>query len=149
MDCKSLTTMVQIGRYIKPIAAFFVKLHAIIYPNRALSSTMGDVIERSYPYFSSVWAGDRAEGWYLEWLAVHPDHQYKGIGTRLAQWGLDRAEEEQVWASVISASGKEEFYQRKCGFHEEYWSASMGEGNPLARTYGRGRMFWRRPKIFA
>jgi GNAT superfamily N-acetyltransferase len=122
----------------------FIKIHAMIYPNRAISPINGDILDRAYPCFGSVWSGDRAEGWYLEWLAVHPDYQYKGIGKRLAQWGLDRAEEEQVWASVVSAEGKEEFYRDKCGFNEEYWSASMGEGNPLA-AWNIGRMFWRRP----
>jgi GNAT superfamily N-acetyltransferase len=133
------------GRYLKHVSAIFVKLHAILYPNRAISPTNGDILERAYPYFRSVWSGDRAEGWYLVWLAIHPDHQYKGIGRRLVQWGLDRAEEEHVWASVVSAPRKEEFYRDKCGFDEEYGSASMGEGNPLA-SWGSGRMFWRRPK---
>jgi GNAT superfamily N-acetyltransferase len=135
----------QIGRYLKHIFVPFVRLHAIIYPNRAISSTNGDILERAYPCFGSVWSGNRADGWYLEWLAVHPDHQSKGIGKRLAQWGLDRTEEEQVWASVFSAGGKEKFYRDKCGFNEEYCSASMDEGNSLA-VFNTGRMFWRRPK---
>jgi hypothetical protein len=58
--------------------------------------------------------------------------------------GVGPREENQVWASVVSAEGKEEFYRDKYGFNEEYWSASMGEGNPLcARNIGS--MFWRRP----
>jgi GNAT superfamily N-acetyltransferase len=134
-----------IGRYLKHVVIPFVKLHAVMYPNRALSHTNGDILERAHPCFGAVWSVDRAEAWHLEWLAIHPDHQFKGIGKKLAQWGLDRAEDEQVWATVMSATGKEEFYRDKCGFNEEYWSASMGEGNPLAK-WNIGRMFWRRPK---
>jgi GNAT superfamily N-acetyltransferase len=133
------------GHYIKHVSGLFVRVHAMIYPNRAMSSTNGDILERAYLCFGSVWSGDRAEGWYLEWLAVDPNYQGKRIGKRLAQWGLDRAEEEQVWASVASSEGKEEFYRDKCGFNEEYWSAGMGEGNPLAGS-NIGRMFWRRPR---
>jgi len=123
---------------------YYNKLHAYFYPNRACSPTDEDVLERAYGVFGSVWSGDRAESWYLEWLAVHPDHQGRGIGKKLSKWGIDRANEEQIWASVSSTRGKEAFYQHVCGFKEEYWSASMGEGNPL-QSWGAGRIFWRRP----
>jgi GNAT superfamily N-acetyltransferase len=127
---------------------YFTKLHAYIYPNRACSPAHEDIVERAYGVFGSVWSGDRAESWYLEWLAVHPDHQGRGIGKKLSKWGIERADEEQVWTSVASTRGKEAFYQNVCGFDEEYWSASMGEGNPL-QIWGGGRIFWRRPKKMA
>jgi GNAT superfamily N-acetyltransferase len=123
----------------------YTKLHAYIYPDRACSPADEDIVERAYDVFGSVWSGDRAESWYLEWLAVDPDHQGRGIGKELARWGMDRAEKENIWASVASTRGKEFFYQHVCGFNEEYWSASMGEGNPL-QIWGGGRIFWRRPK---
>ncbi|KAF2689936.1 acyl-CoA N-acyltransferase [Lentithecium fluviatile CBS 122367] len=129
-------------RYMTQLSSVFVSLHSLMYPNRASHPQNEDILERAYPIFGTVWSGDRAESWYLEWLAVHPDHQGKGIGQKLAQWGLDRAQEEGVWASVASTRGKEPFYQ-KCGFIEEYWSASSGEGNPLGE-WGSGRIFWRR-----
>jgi GNAT superfamily N-acetyltransferase len=121
------------------------KAHAYLYPNRACSPADEDILERAYGVFGSVWSGDRAESWYLEWLAVDPAHQGRGVGKKLAEWGIKKAEEEQIWASVASTRGKEPFYQKVCGFDEEYWSASMGEGNPL-KEWGAGRIFWRRPK---
>jgi GNAT superfamily N-acetyltransferase len=123
----------------------FTRVHALIYPDRACSPPNEDILERAYGVFGSVWSGERAESWYLEWLAVDPAHQGRGVGKKLAEWGIKKAEEEQIWASVASTRGKEPFYQKVCGFDEEYGSASMGEGNPL-REWGAGRIFWRSPK---
>lgn len=120
-----------------------MKLHARIWPNRAADPAEEDVMERVMPLVADSWAGDRAESWYLELLAVHPDYQGKGVGRMIVRWGLDRADEEGVCASVISTTGKEPFYQ-KCGFHLEDGRVGRGAGNPLA-WYAGGRMFWRIP----
>ena len=72
---------------------------------------------------------------------MHPDHQRTGNGRALVQWGLDQAAREGVCASVISADGKERFYQR-CGFDREDGTAGQGEGNPLADVPG-GTIFFR------
>ncbi|KAF2639091.1 acyl-CoA N-acyltransferase [Massarina eburnea CBS 473.64] len=134
--------------YLSSLASLIISIHALIKPSRAVNPECEDALERAYLVFGNVWSGDRAEVWYLEWLAVHPDHQGKGIGKQLAQTGLQWAEEEGVWASVASAAGKEAFYRDKCGFDEEYYAANMGEGNPLADLGpgATGRMFWKRPK---
>lgn len=120
-----------------------MKFHALIWNNRACDPKEEDIIERSYPYFDGIWTGARAESWYLEALAVHPKHQGKGVGRKLVRWGLGRAEEEGVCASVISAKGKDEFY-RKAGFDWQDGTAGMGAGNPLANVEG-GNMFWKMP----
>jgi GNAT superfamily N-acetyltransferase len=120
-----------------------MRLNALIWPNRACDPKKEDIIERSYPFFDPVWKGERAESWYLEALAVRPDFQGKGVGRALVQWGLRRAEDDGVCASVISAFGKDGFY-RKSGFDVQYWSAGMGDGNPLANVDG-GNMFWKMP----
>lgn len=120
-----------------------MSVHERIWPNRAADPETEDIIERSYPFFSDIWAGERTESWYLAFLSVHPDYQGRGIGKAMVQRGLDRAEQDGVVASVISALGKNGFYQR-CGFDEQYHKATEGDGNPLAGTEGSD-MFWKWP----
>lgn len=127
--------------YMASASALAMKVHAWLWPNRACDPVDEDILERAYTVFGSVWSGDRAESWYLEWCTVDPEWQGKGVGRQLVQQGLGWAKEDKVWASVATTRGKEGFYQ-KCGFEHEYWSASAGEGNPLGKKWGAGRMFW-------
>ncbi|UKZ61283.1 uncharacterized protein TrAtP1_002550 [Trichoderma atroviride] len=128
----------------KPLSSAAMKIHAMVWPNRASDPGVEDIIERSYPHFDSIWSGKRAESWYLEALAVHPDYQGRNIGRRLVQWGLELAEADGICASVVSAYGKDEFYT-KCGFDERYGNAGQGDGNPLAGVDG-ANIFWKWPK---
>ena len=59
-----------------------------------------------------------------------PAYQGQGNGRALVAWGMERAEKEGVCATVISAHGKEGFYE-KCGFDTVVGKAGDGEGNPL------------------
>ncbi|KAH8204761.1 hypothetical protein TruAng_001095 [Truncatella angustata] len=118
-----------------------MKIHALLWPNRACDPKEEDVIDRAYPCFDGVWSGDRAESWYLETLAVHPDYQSRGIGRALVRWGIYRAEKDGICASVVSAKGKDEFY-RKAGFVLQDGSSGMGPGNPLANVEG-GNIWWK------
>ncbi|KPM46446.1 hypothetical protein AK830_g39 [Neonectria ditissima] len=128
---------------LKPLSSVAMDVHAWVWPNRASNPDNEDVIERAYPFFEAIWSGKRAESWYLEALAVHPDFQGRNIGRKLVQWGLEQAEAEGVCASVISAMGKDEFYT-KCGFDEQYGSGTQGDGNPLVGVEG-ANMFWKWP----
>lgn len=122
-----------------------MRIHAWVWPNRACDPEQEDVIERAYPFLDGrVWTGERSESWYLEFLAVHPDFQGRGAGRKLVEWGLQRAEEEGICASVIAAKGKDSFY-RKCGFDILDGHAGMGKGNPLANIEG-GNIFWKMAK---
>lgn len=132
------------GNLLKPLSSVCMRIHALIWVNRACDPTNEDIIERAYPYFDGIWTGDRAESWYLEVLAVHPHYQGMGVGRDLVLWGLDQAESEGICASVVSADGKDEFY-RKCGFELQDGFAGSGEGNPLANVAG-GNMWWKMPK---
>lgn len=105
---------------------------------------MVDLFDRAYPFYKDLWSGDREDSWYLEVLGVHPGYQGKGIGNTLVQWGLDRAERDKVCASVMSAYGKDTFYQ-KCGFNIQDGRGGAGEGNPLADVKG-GNMWWKMPE---
>lgn len=133
------------GNLLKPIFHIAMNLHALIWPNRASDPGEEDVIERAYPFFSHMWAGaDRAESWYLQNLAVRPSSQGRGVGRMLVRWGLDRARDEGVCASVVAARGKDPFY-RKCGFDVQDGNWGMGgEDNPLHGFEG-GNMHWRAP----
>ena len=121
-----------------------MKMHALVWPNRAAHPAQEDIIERTYPFLDDVWTGPRAEGWYLEALAIHPDFQGQGHGNALVKWGLQQAEREGICASVISAYGKDGFY-KKCGFDVQDGHAGMGEENPLHDIKG-GNIWWRLPR---
>lgn len=121
-----------------------MKVHARIWPNRAGDPNKIDLFERTAPFHQHLWSGDREESWYLEVLGVHPDYQGRGIGNNLVQWGLDQAERENICASVMSASGKDAFYQ-KCGFNVQDGRGGMGEGDPMAELEG-GNIWWKMPE---
>lgn len=120
-----------------------MKVHALIWPNRACDPAQEDIVQRAHPFIEQAWTGKRSESWYLDFLAIHPDYQGKGIGRKLVLWGLKRAEEDEICASVISAAGKDPFYQ-KCGFDIQDGRAGAGESNPLADVAG-GNMWWKMP----
>jgi len=86
--------------------------------NRAADPTKDKILEETFPFYSDIWSGPRAQNWYLDFLATHPDFERQGIATELVKWGLEEAKREGVYASVISSLGKERFYG-KFGFVEE------------------------------
>ena len=53
------------------------------------------------------------------------------------RWGLDRAEAEDIRASVTASEHLYKFCQ-KCGFNEIVGIASEGEGNPLRKEDVKG-----------
>lgn len=87
----------------------------------------------SYPFFKHHWDGDRKNNWYLDLCGVHPDYAGKRLGQALVGWGLDRAREEGIHASVTASKGNERFYLR-CGFDEVVGNCTQGEGNPLSKA---------------
>jgi predicted N-acetyltransferase YhbS len=68
---------------------------------------------------------------------VHPAFRNRGFGRELVEWGLKKAHEEGVHASVISSDSKEPFYFN-CGFDSIVGSMTDGEGNPLGSRNVRG-----------
>ncbi|KAF2198017.1 acyl-CoA N-acyltransferase [Delitschia confertaspora ATCC 74209] len=86
------------------------------------------------------WTGARANSYYLDLLAIHPDYQGGGLAKELVQWGLDRAEEEGVSASVVSSVPGRGFYKRM-GFDKEVGRCGEGTENPLGRLEGGWILF--------
>ncbi|GKU19658.1 hypothetical protein FLAG1_07756 [Fusarium langsethiae] len=68
------------------------------------------------------------ERWGLSWLGVSPKCQRTGIGRRLAQWGIDRSEEEGVPAVLVSSKPGRALYE-KLGFKEIGQSVYDKDGN--------------------
>ncbi|OAL03150.1 hypothetical protein IQ06DRAFT_292368 [Phaeosphaeriaceae sp. SRC1lsM3a] len=115
--------------------------------NRAIDRSKETILSDSWPYFKHHWEGitngvPRPNNWYLNLCCIHPDYQKRGVGRPLVTWGLDRAREENVHASVTTSHGNEHFYLR-CGFDEVVGTCSEGEGNPLAaaKVLG-GEILW-------
>ncbi|CAF3498880.1 hypothetical protein SNK03_000159 [Fusarium graminearum] len=135
---------IPIRNLFKPLSSLVMNIHARIWPNRAADPENEDIIERTYPYFERIWSGKRAESWYLSALAVHPDFQRQGVGKRLAQWGIEKAQAEGVCASLVAAHGTDDFYI-KLGFDEQFGRAGDGESNPLADVEG-SNMYWYWPR---
>ncbi|KAL8815942.1 MAG: hypothetical protein Q9223_004977 [Gallowayella weberi] len=118
-----------------------------LYPNRAADPAMANIGSTINPLVSHFWSGSRRTGWYLNFLGVHPDFQRQGYGTSLAEWGIERAKQEKVAASVISGVGRDPFY-RRCGFDVEVGKSTEGEGNPLAgKVDGAGTILFRDPEL--
>ena len=65
----------------------------------------------------------------------------------MVEVGKKRADKDKVCAVLTSAEGKDGFYQRACGFEEQYGDMCAGEGNPLSVVSGRGGlMYWYWPE---
>jgi GNAT superfamily N-acetyltransferase len=105
--------------------------------NRAIAPENKDILERTLPFFKHLWAGDRANTWYLVLCCVDPAVSGRGAGRAVVQWGLDQARSEGVCASVTASAGNEKFYL-KCGFDEIVGNACLGEGNPLGEMQTTG-----------
>lgn len=134
----------NLGNLLKPLSSVAMRIHALIWPNRAADPDKVDLFAQAAPFTEQLWSGEREDSWYLEVLGVHPDYQGRGIGNKLVQWGLDQAEREDICASVMSAAGKDGFYQ-KCGFNIQDGRGGMGEGNPMAGKEG-GNVWWKMPE---
>ena len=131
-------------RLLQPLVSGLVWFVGLFVENRAADPKLESIVEKSYGYLDHVWDAEkkRCPSWYIESMAVDPDFQGRGIGKLLIQQGLAIADGEAVSASVISADGKEEFYQ-KCGFETGPVARSgEGEGNPLWGVPG-GLLFFR------
>jgi GNAT superfamily N-acetyltransferase len=126
------------------IKRLFMLRHRILSywrPNRAANPSIQDMIPMVFTRINHLWSGRRATGWYLNYLAVHPAHQNQSFGRVLATWGVKRAKDENVAASVISALGKDRFY-RRCGFEILGGRVSDGEDNPMkGKTEGGSVLF--------
>ncbi|ETN38034.1 uncharacterized protein HMPREF1541_07657 [Cyphellophora europaea CBS 101466] len=123
---------------LKPLVSQLIRLANLFWTNRAADPEREGIVERSYGYIDHVWdpVKSRCPSLYLESMAVDPQWQGRGIGKLLVQRGISMAEKEGISASVISADGKEGFYQ-KCGFETgPVGRSGEGQGNPLFEVPG-------------
>lgn len=107
--------------------------------NRALDASKRTILQDSEAFSKQFWSESRASNWYLNLCCVDPDYQQRGCGRLLVSWGLDRACQEGVYASVIASDGSTDFYL-KSGFDEVVGNASRagGEANPMMRANVQG-----------
>ncbi|KAH9880453.1 hypothetical protein IAQ61_000744 [Plenodomus lingam] len=108
--------------------------------NRAADPTKRNIVDECMLYGAHFWSGDRANNWYLSLCGIHPDYQGKGVGRELVRWGLEKAAQEGVPASVVSSDGNDAFYLR-CGFDEIVGDVTAGEGNPMLSVMGGSVLF--------
>jgi GNAT superfamily N-acetyltransferase len=115
-------------------------------PNRAADPSALTAMTRAKPFFAHYFQGPRADVYDLNILGVDPAYGGRGIGRTLVAWGLERADEQGIAASVVSAAGKERFYVA-CGFEEVVGNVTHGEGNPLASVRGGDILFRDRKEV--
>jgi GNAT superfamily N-acetyltransferase len=105
--------------------------------NRALDPACKNILALASPFSAHLWAGDRAQTWYLALCCVDPVAERRGAGRMLVHWGLQRARAEGVCASVIASEGNAPFYL-KCGYDEIVGNACAGDGNPIGEAGTKG-----------
>lgn len=112
--------------------------------NRALDPAKKNILAEAYPHFDHHWHGERKNNWYLSLCGADAAYQGRGYGKQLVLWGIARAREENVHASVIASENNATFYQR-CGFDDVVGNGTEGEGNPL-KDVGGGDILFMWPK---
>ncbi|KAF2093405.1 acyl-CoA N-acyltransferase [Rhizodiscina lignyota] len=132
-------------RIFRPLANLFTTISLFFFPNRAIDPPALHYYERALMLNQHLWAGRRANPWFLDLLAVAPSAQRRGYGRQLVQWGLHHARKEKAPASVVSSFGNDEFYL-KAGFDRVVGNVSEGEGNPLSGCKGGSVLFMDAPE---
>jgi GNAT superfamily N-acetyltransferase len=122
------------GRFGIPVYNW---LGSLVWPDRAADPSRCDALERGAPFTEHYWkTPERLENWYLGLLGTGPEYQGQGYGKELLKWGIDKAREQGICVSLISAAGKEGFYKYH-GVTEEVGMASEGgDENPLRLVDG-------------
>src|SRR5690242_6594435 len=105
--------------------------------NRALDPSKANILQESAFYTKHYWSGANATNWYLSLCCVDPAIKGRGAGRLLVRWGLDRADNEGIAASVMASEGSDAFYL-KCGFDEIVGNANEGDVNPLQKVDVKG-----------
>lgn len=117
------------GRFIIPAYNW---LGSLVWPDRAADPTQFDVLDRAMPFTTHYWkTPERLENWYLSLLGTSPEHQGKGYGKELLDWGFERAAEEGICVSLVSANGKDGFYRHHGVTEEVGYASEGGLENPL------------------
>ncbi|OQV00858.1 hypothetical protein CLAIMM_06300 [Cladophialophora immunda] len=149
-------------RLMKPLLSTFYRLRRLIFRNKAAVRPTAEnprpltywALGPSLLPFSAQFmaAPQRQTHWSLEILGVHPNFQGRGFGRELVEYGMEMARSDPLGdlpVSVMSADGKEGFYQ-KCGFKHLVGYVSkaedeQGNENPLRRNgVGGGAVLWTR-----
>ncbi|KHN97484.1 Acyl-CoA N-acyltransferase [Metarhizium album ARSEF 1941] len=98
------------GPFMQSASWLYLSALDFLWPNRAADPDKIRILEETYPLFAHHWIESRRQNWFLDVLATHPDHQGQGLGKKLVMWGVNKAMEEGICASVISSYGNEAFY---------------------------------------
>jgi GNAT superfamily N-acetyltransferase len=112
------------------------RVSSYLWPDRSADPEHIAAFKAAVPLAAHLWSGDREDSWYLDLLCTHPDFEGKGHGSSLVKWGIGRAGEEGICASVIAAWAKDPFYER-FGFKE----AGRADVGPIAGVKGGAVMF--------
>ena len=71
--------------------------------HRALSSPVNPIADALSPYDNHM---------LLEFLAIHPTYQRRGVGTRLLSWGIERGDTEGIPIGVVGSLQGARLYER-------------------------------------
>ncbi|KAJ8115720.1 hypothetical protein OPT61_g2696 [Boeremia exigua] len=116
---------------IAPAVVAYQSLVERLFPNRAADKSQSSFLDDAVATSEQQWTGDRTECWDLYVCGVDPDHQGKGVGKRLAQWGVQEAQKEGTGtcASVMCGEKNRGFYG-KAGFTTQV-NERKGEGGGI------------------
>ena len=107
-----------------------------LWPDKSADPVHVAAFNAATPLTTHHWSGAREESWMLDALCTDPQHERKGHGKALVNWGIDEAAKEGICNSVIAAWERDAFYAR-FGF-VEVGRANIG---PLAEVKGGAIMF--------
>jgi len=96
--------------------------------------------------------------WHLNLLATDPEYQRRGIGGKLVQWGIERAQMEGINCALEASTAGKSVYEKygfkedgKCNpFHpskDEEWADGMHCRNPDCSYSVGSIMIWEHPDL--
>ena len=84
---------------------------------KTLVQLLAETMSKDSTRWENEHMGGRSRYMVLQTLATHPECQRKGVGTKLMQWGVQRADQEGLTTWIHASPASYRLYER-AGFQE-------------------------------